>query len=102
MNKEELIDAIAAETDFSKTDSRKFIDAFIKVVPQALASGETIQLIGFASFSVTERAARKGRNPQTGKEIDIAASKVVKFSAGKQLKEIVNNSKSHAKKTAKK
>ncbi|KKB96218.1 DNA-binding protein HU-beta [Candidatus Arcanobacter lacustris] len=102
MNKEELIDAIAAETEFSKTDSRKYLDAFLKIVPEALAKGETIQLVGFASFSVAERAERKGRNPQTGKEITIKASKVVKFSAGKALKEAVNHTKASTKAKLKK
>ena len=101
VNKEELIDAIAAETQFSKTDSRKYLDAFLKVVPATLAKGETIQLIGFASFSVVERAERVGRNPQTGKELKIAASKVVKFSTGKVLKEAVNHVKSATTKNAK-
>jgi DNA-binding protein HU-beta len=90
MNKEDLIDAIALETEFTKTDSRKYLDAFIKLVPETLAKGEVIQLVGFANFSVVERAARKGRNPQNGKELMIAASKVVKFSAGKSLKEALN------------
>jgi DNA-binding protein HU-beta len=90
MNKEDLINAIAAETEFSKTDSRKYLEALTKVIPEALAKGEFVQLIGFANFSVAERTARKGRNPRTGKEIEIAASKVVKFSAGKTLKEALN------------
>ena len=90
MNKEDLVDAIADETQLSKTDSKKFLDALIKIIPRTLATGNNIQLVGLASFSVTERAARKGRNPQTGKEIDIAASKVVKFTAGKALKEVIN------------
>ncbi len=93
MNKEELINAISVDTSFSKTDSRKFLDSFLRIVPEALSNGESIQLVGFATISVADRAARKGRNPQTGKEISIPASKVVKFSAGKQLKETVNNSK---------
>ena len=90
MNKEDLVDAIADETQLSKTDSKKFLDALIKIIPITLATGDNIQLVGLASFSVTERSARKGRNPQTGKEIDIAASKVVKFTAGKALKEAIN------------
>jgi DNA-binding protein HU-beta len=90
MNKEDLIDAIALETEFSKTDARKYLDAFIKVVPNALAKGEVIQLVGFANFSVIEKAARKGRNPKTGKDITIAARKAVKFSAGKSFKEVLN------------
>ena len=90
MNKEDLVDAISDETQLSKTDSKKFLDALIKIIPRTLATGDNIQLVGLASFSVTERAARKGRNPQTGKEIDIAASKVVKFTAEKALKEAIN------------
>jgi DNA-binding protein HU-beta len=90
MNKEDLVDAIADETQLTKTDSKKFLDALIKIIPRTLAKGENIQLVGLASFSISERAARKGRNPQTGKEIDIAASKVVKFTAGKALKEAIN------------
>ena len=90
MNKEDLVDAISDETQLSKTDSKKFLDALIKIIPRTLATGDNIQLVGLASFSVTERAARKGRNPQTCKEIDIAASKVVKFTAGKALKEAIN------------
>ena len=102
MNKEELIDAIAAETEFSKVDTRKYLDAFLKVVPDSLAKGETIQLVGFATLSVIERAERLGRNPQTGKEIKIAASKAVKFSAGKALKDAVNHTKSASKSSPKK
>ena len=102
MNKEELIDAISAETESTKIDTRKFLDAFLKVVPENLAQGETIQLIGFASFSVVERAARIGRNPQTGKELKIAASKVVKFSAGKALKDALNHTKTASKAAKKK
>ena len=90
MNKEELIDALATETEFSKTDSRKYLDALLKAIPEALARGEIIQLTGFANFSVLEKAARKGRNPKTGKDITIAARKAVKFSAGKSLKEALN------------
>jgi DNA-binding protein HU-beta len=93
MNKEELIDAIAAETEFSKKDTGKYLDAFLKVVPDALAKGESLQLIGFANFSVVDRAERQGRNPRTGKALTIAASKVVKFSAGKALKDAVNHNK---------
>ncbi len=97
MNKEELIDAIATATEFSKVDTRKYLDSFLKVVPEALAQGDTIQLVGFATLSVAERAARIGRNPQTGKELKIAACKVVKFSAGKALKDLVNNTKTATK-----
>ena len=90
MNKEELITAIAAQTNFSKVDSKKFLDSYTDVVTSALKSGDTIQLIGFCGLSVVDRPARIGRNPRTGEELTIAASKVVKFVAGKQLKEAVN------------
>lgn len=97
MNKEELIDAIASKTGFTKTNSKALLDGLLETIQETLASNDIVQLVGFASFSVKERAARKGRNPQTGKEMNIPASKVIKFTAGKQLKEAVNNSK--AKKT---
>jgi DNA-binding protein HU-beta len=101
MNKEELVAAIAEITEFSKADSKRFLEAFTEATTRALTDGETLQLVGFATFSVGDRAERKGRNPQTGKEITIPASKVVKFSAGKQLKEAVNNSKDTKKKKKK-
>lgn len=97
MNKEEFIEAIAEHTSFSKADSKKFIEAFFEVTQNALVEGKSIQFVGFATFGITNRAARKGRNPQTGKEITIPASKAVKFSAGKQLKEAINGTKSSTK-----
>lgn len=91
MNKEELIKAIAKETQLSSGESKVFLAACINAIQSALASGESVQIIGFASFSVKQRAERKGRNIQTKKEIVIPARNVVKFSAGKQLKEAVNS-----------
>lgn len=85
MNKAELIDAIAAEAELSKVDAKKALDAFVAATTKALKKGDRVALVGFGSFSVSSRAARKGRNPQTGKEIKIAAKKVVKFKAGSEL-----------------
>ena len=90
MNKAELIDAIAEKSGLTKADSRKALDAFIESTEGALKKGDRVALIGFGSFSVTERTARKGRNPKTGKEIDIPAKKVVKFKAGSDLANKVN------------
>ncbi|UPT68379.1 MAG: HU family DNA-binding protein [Sphingobacteriales bacterium JAD_PAG50586_3] len=89
MNKAELIDAIAAESKLSKADSKKALDAFVSATTKALKKGDRVALVGFGSFSVAKRAARKGRNPQTGKEIKIAAKKVVKFKAGTELSDKV-------------
>ncbi len=75
MNKAELIDAMAAESGLTKADSKKALDAFVKVTQNALKSGDKITLVGFGTFSVSTRAARIGRNPQTGKELKIAAKK---------------------------
>ncbi|NLN94905.1 MAG: HU family DNA-binding protein [Bacteroidales bacterium] len=85
MNKAELIDAIAAETGLTKVNSKKALEAFINATSQALAKGDRVALVGFGSFSVVKRAARKGRNPQTGKEINIKAKSVVKFKPGAEL-----------------
>lgn len=85
MNKAELIDAIAAEAGLTKADSKKALEAFVKATSAALAKGDRVGLVGFGSFSVSKRAARKGRNPQTGKEINIKAKSVVKFKAGAEL-----------------
>jgi DNA-binding protein HU-beta len=90
MNKQELIDSIAAETDASKTQTGEFLDAAIEAIRNALTEGDTVQLIGFGSFSSGKRAARIGRNPKTGEEIKIAAARTVKFTAGKAFKEAVN------------
>ena len=88
-NKQDLIAEVAAKTGLTKKDSEKAVNAFGEVVTEFLAKGEKVQLIGFGNFEVRERAARKGRNPQTGKEITIAASKVPAFKAGKALKDAV-------------
>ena len=89
MNKAELIDAMAAGAGISKADAKKALDAFIGSTTSALKKGDRVALVGFGSFSVSTRAARKGRNPQTGKEINIAAKKVVKFKAGAELSKSV-------------
>lgn len=85
MNKAQLIDAMAAEAKMTKVDTKKALEAFVSVVGKSLKKGERIGLVGFGSFAVGKRAARKGVNPQTGKEIKIAAKKVVKFKAGNEL-----------------
>lgn len=90
MNKSQLIDAIASEANFTKADAKRAVDAFVESMTSGLKEDEKITLVGFGSWSVNERAARKGRNPQTGEVIDIAAKKVVKFKAGKGLSEDVN------------
>ena len=90
MNKAELVAAIAEKTELSKKDSEKALKAFIDVVTEELTKGEKIQLVGFGTFEVSERAARTGKNPQTGKAIKIPASKAPKFKAGKALKDAVN------------
>ncbi len=93
MNKAELIDAMAAESGLSKADAKRALDGFINATTKALKSKDRVALVGFGSFSVSERAARKGRNPQTGKEIKIAAKKVVRFKAGAELAEKVKKAK---------
>lgn len=85
MNKAELIDAMAAGAGLSKADAKKALDAFIDSTSTALKNGDRVALVGFGSFGVSERSARTGRNPQTGKEIKIEAKKVVKFKAGAEL-----------------
>ena len=90
MNKAELIDAMATETGLSKADAKRALDGFIGATTKALKKGDRVALVGFGSFGVSKRAARKGRNPQTGKEIKIAAKKVVKFKAGAELASKVN------------
>ncbi len=85
MNKAELVEAIASDAKLTKADAKKALDAFITATSKALKKGDRVALVGFGSFSVAKRAARKGRNPQTGKEIKIAAKKVVKFKAGSDL-----------------
>ncbi|MCR5487682.1 MAG: HU family DNA-binding protein [Lachnospiraceae bacterium] len=93
MNKTELVEAIAKQTSLSKKDTEATIKAFTEVVGKELKKGGKVQLVGFGTFEVSKRAARTGRNPQTGKEIKIAASKAPKFKAGKALKDLVNGSK---------
>lgn len=90
MNKTELIAAVAEKAEISKKDSEKALKAFIDVVTDELKAGGKIQLVGFGTFEVSERAAREGRNPQTGKTMKIAACKAPKFKAGKALKDAVN------------
>jgi DNA-binding protein HU-beta len=90
MNKAELIDAIASGAGLSKGDAKKALDAFVDATGQALKNGDRISLVGFGSFSVSKREARTGRNPQTGKEIKIAAKNVVRFKPGAELSAHVN------------
>ena len=90
MNKAQLIDAMASTAGLTKADAKKALDAFVSATTDALKTGDRVALIGFGSFSVSERSARTGRNPQTGKEITIAAKKVVKFKAGADLGDAVS------------
>lgn len=90
MNKAELIDAMASNAGISKADAKRALDAFVDTTAGALKKGDRISLVGFGSFSVSQRAARTGRNPQTGKEIKIAAKNVVRFKAGADLQGKVN------------
>lgn len=88
-NKADLIDKVSAATDLTKKDSTAAVEAVIDSIQEILADGDKVQLIGFGTFEVRERSARKGRNPQTGEEIEIPATKVPAFKAGKALKEAV-------------
>ena len=90
MNKSELVAAMAGKAEISKKDAEAALKAFTDVVAEELKKGEKIQLVGFGTFEVSERAARTGRNPHTGAEINIPASKAPKFKAGKALKNIMN------------
>jgi DNA-binding protein HU-beta len=90
MNKSDLIAAVAAKTGSTKKDAEVAINSFVEVVTEALEKGDKVQLVGFGSFEVRKRAARKGRNPQTKEEIKIPASKAPVFKAGKALKDLVN------------
>jgi len=90
MNKAELISAIAAEAGLSKADAKKALDATVKVISDALVAGDKVSLIGFGTFSVTERTARQGINPKTKQSIKIEAKKVAKFKAGAELSANVN------------
>jgi DNA-binding protein HU-beta len=91
VNKSELIDRIAEAANLTKADAGRALDATVGAVTEALKSGDAVTLVGFGTFAVKERAARTGRNPQTGKEIQIAASKTPSFKAGKSLKDAVNS-----------
>ena len=90
MNKSEVIDAIAEKADMTKADAGRALDATVAAISAALKEGDAVTLVGFGTFAVKERAARTGRNPQTGLEIKIAASKTPSFKAGKGLKDAVN------------
>ena len=90
MNKQELLSAMAEKSGLTKKDSEAALAAFIETVQDTLKKGEKVQLVGFGTFEVSERAERTGRNPQTGKEMTIAASKAPKFKAGKALKDSIN------------
>jgi DNA-binding protein HU-beta len=90
MNKTELVSAIAESAGISKADAGSALDAFVETVTDALKSGDQISLVGFGSFMVKERSARTGRNPRTGESIEIKASKIPSFKAGKALKDAVN------------
>ena len=90
MNKKELVAVVATKADLSKKDAEKAIDAFVAAVTAGPKKGEKIQIIGFGTFEVSERAAREGRNPQTGETMEIKASRNPKFKAGKALKDSLN------------
>jgi len=89
MNKAQLIDAMASEANLTKADAKKALDAFINTTSNSLKKGDRLSLVGFGSFSISNRAARTGRNPKTGAEMQIPAKKVVKFKAGSELAESV-------------
>lgn len=89
-SKQDVIDRIADQTSFTKSDVSKVLDGFFDTITTGLADGKQVVFVGFGTFSTSERAARTGRNPQTGEEIQIAASTVAKFKAGKALKDAVN------------
>ncbi|MCE4052181.1 HU family DNA-binding protein [Bacillus sp. Au-Bac7] len=91
MNKTDLINAVAESSELSKKDSTRVVDSVMETITTALKNGDKVEIIGFGAFSVSERAARKGRNPQTGEEIEIAASKAPSFKAGKKLKDAVKS-----------
>ncbi|MFO7152704.1 MAG: HU family DNA-binding protein [Bacillota bacterium] len=90
MNKAELVSVMAEKSGLTKKDSEKALNAFIEAVSEALAKKDKVQLVGFGTFEVRERSSRKGRNPQTGEEIDIPAAAVPAFKAGKALKDMIN------------
>ncbi len=90
MNKTEFVDAVAEKADLPKSDAAKVIDSMVDVIGDALKGGDQVTLIGFGTFLVSKREARKGRNPRTGEEIQIAASNVPRFKPGKALKDSIN------------
>jgi DNA-binding protein HU-beta len=90
MNKSELIDAVATAADLTKADAGRAIDATVAAISDTLSKGDSLSLIGFGTFSISNRAARTGRNPRTGEAIQIKAAKLPKFKAGKALKDAVN------------
>ncbi|MGB9804778.1 MULTISPECIES: HU family DNA-binding protein [Desulfofundulus] len=90
MNKAELISQVAEKTELTKKDAEKAVSAVLAAIEEALARGDKVQLVGFGTFEIRERAARKGRNPQTGEEIEIAAARVPVFKAGKALRDAVS------------
>ncbi len=90
MNKTEFVDAVAERADVQKSDAAKIVDSLVEVIGEQLKQGEQITLVGFGTFLVSKREARKGRNPRTGEEIQIAASNVPRFKPGKALKESIN------------
>ncbi|MCX8567270.1 MAG: DNA-binding protein HU-alpha [Glomeribacter sp. 1016415] len=89
MNKMQLVEAVAEESELSKTQAKAAVESVLNQIAKALKKGDTVQLVGFGTFKVNQRSARTGRNPQTGKEIQIEAKKIPSFSAGKGLKESV-------------
>lgn len=93
MNKTDLIEHMAAQAGINKAEAERALDAFTDAVQTTLVKRSTVTLVGFGTFKTSERAARKGRNPQTGQEIDIAAATMPKFTAGKALKDAVNGRK---------
>ena len=90
MNKTDLVEVVALKADMSKKDSEKAVKAVFEAIEEALAAGDKVQLVGFGTYSVKERAAREGRNPKTGEKMTIAASKTPAFTAGKALKDAIN------------
>ena len=96
MNKSELVEAIAAESELSKADAERALNGFVSAVGAALKKDDTVQLVGFGTFSVSQRGARVGKNPRTGEAIKIAARKVPKFAAGKGLKDLIGGVKKAA------
>jgi DNA-binding protein HU-beta len=90
MTKPELVKAVATEAELTNKDAEKAVNAILEVITDALVRGEKVQLIGFGTFEIAERAAREGRNPQTGESVHIEASRAPKFKAGKALKDALN------------